>query len=271
MTPLWTTIGTLAVFRVTHLLHAEDGPWDLVLRLRRRAGSGFFGSLLDCFYCLSLWIAAPVALSLAETWPERLLLWPALSAGAIVVERLTHRERAPAAAPYHEDEVDHELLWTRSRGAPGEAGTDDDGALRRGDGERAAPRDSARIGGEDGNDRGGDGDGATLSLRSAGRAGRDRSPRSPGGGGRAEPAPGAVGGSGVILPYAAGERGPSRIMVTPPFGPQVGPRGLGGTGASLARRKRRVERRVARTIFISWSAKAAPMQRRAPPPKGRIS
>jgi hypothetical protein len=128
MTPLWLTIGTLAVFRVTHLLQAEDGPWGVVVGLRRRAGAGFFGSLLDCFYCLSLWIAAPVALLLAEGGKERLLLWPALSAGAIAIERLTGREHAPVAAQYHEDdaEVDHELLRTRSTGAPGEPGTGDD-------------------------------------------------------------------------------------------------------------------------------------------------
>lgn len=49
--------GMLSVWRITHLLHTEDGPWDLVVCLRRRAGNGFGGQLLDCFYCTSLFFA----------------------------------------------------------------------------------------------------------------------------------------------------------------------------------------------------------------------
>lgn len=84
-------LGVLVVWRVTHLLSLEDGPWDAVIRLRRQAGAGSWGKLLDCFYCLSLWVAAPLALLLGSGWMEYLLLWPALSAGAIVLERLTSR------------------------------------------------------------------------------------------------------------------------------------------------------------------------------------
>lgn len=50
------TLSLLCVWRITHLLQAEDGPWDLLVRFRRMAGSGFVGELLDCFYCLSLWV-----------------------------------------------------------------------------------------------------------------------------------------------------------------------------------------------------------------------
>jgi Protein of unknown function (DUF1360) len=80
-------LGVLATWRVTHLLQAEDGPADLVVRLRRAAGEGFLGSLLDCFYCLSLWIAAPFALFLGATWAERAMLWLAFSGGASLLER----------------------------------------------------------------------------------------------------------------------------------------------------------------------------------------
>lgn len=81
-------LGILAVWRVTHLLNAEDGPWDLSFHLRRLAGNGFFGGLLDCFYCLSLWTSAPLAYVIGNNWTERLLLWPALSAGAILLQRV---------------------------------------------------------------------------------------------------------------------------------------------------------------------------------------
>ena len=75
----WLLLGILGVWRIVHLLHAEDGPWNLLAKLRRLAGEGIWGSLLDCFYCLSLWVAAPFAYFLGEGWKERLLLWPALS------------------------------------------------------------------------------------------------------------------------------------------------------------------------------------------------
>ncbi len=81
-------LAALAVWRVTHLLHAEDGPFDVFVRMRAVVKDGFWGKLLDCFYCLSIWIAAPAALLIGRDWPERLLLWLSLSAAAILFERL---------------------------------------------------------------------------------------------------------------------------------------------------------------------------------------
>ncbi len=100
----WLAIGILAVWRITHLFHAEDGPWDMLVRLRRLAGAGFWGSLLDCFYCLSLWVAAPFAVWLGEGWKERILLWLALSGGASLLERLTRDKNVVPPAQYFEDE-----------------------------------------------------------------------------------------------------------------------------------------------------------------------
>ena len=96
-------VGILVVWRITHLLQAEDGPWDIVVRLRRRAGDGFCGKLLDCFYCLSLWVAFPVALGLGHGWADRLLLWPALSGGAILLERATAPAAQVAPPVYYEE------------------------------------------------------------------------------------------------------------------------------------------------------------------------
>jgi hypothetical protein len=110
----WLILGILGVWRVTHLLQAEDGPWDAMVRLRRLAGGGFWGSLLDCFYCLSLWIAAPFAWWLGEDLKEQLILWLALSGGSILLERLT-AEAAPAArAPYWKEE-DSDVVLRREQ------------------------------------------------------------------------------------------------------------------------------------------------------------
>jgi len=82
-------VCALAAWRLTHLVVAEDGPGDLMAKLRRRAGAGFWGRLMDCFYCTSAWIAAPLALVVAGSYGELLLVWPALSGAACLLERVT--------------------------------------------------------------------------------------------------------------------------------------------------------------------------------------
>jgi|ERR1700733_14680879 hypothetical protein len=96
----WLVLGMLGVWRVTHLLSAEDGPWNVTVWVRRKAGSGFWGQLLDCFYCLSLWVAVPFSLAIGEGYRERFCLWLALSAGAILLERATPGQ--PALPNYFE-------------------------------------------------------------------------------------------------------------------------------------------------------------------------
>ena len=97
----WLTLGTLAVWRVTHFLQAEDGPWEVVVRLRLAVGNNFVGNLIDCFYCLSLWVSAPFAWRLGESWGERVLLWLSFSAGASLLEKFSSPR--PPPAPYVED------------------------------------------------------------------------------------------------------------------------------------------------------------------------
>jgi hypothetical protein len=95
-------IGTLCTWRITHLIAAEDGPWQIVARLRRHAGAGFWGALMDCFNCLSLWMAAPFAWLLGDRWLDKALLWLACSGGAVLLERVTSRERNDEAASWVE-------------------------------------------------------------------------------------------------------------------------------------------------------------------------
>ncbi len=90
----------LAVWRITHLLWGEDGPADIFVRLRKLAGDGFFGRLLDCFYCLSLWIALPFAWVLGTNWYERPVFWFSFSGGAILLERATSKDSAPPSTPW---------------------------------------------------------------------------------------------------------------------------------------------------------------------------
>jgi hypothetical protein len=113
----WLTLGVLAVWRTTHFLHAEDGPADLSLRLRKLAGFGIWGRVLDCFYCLSVWVSIPFAVWIGNGVKETLCLWPALSAGAILLERLTARaEPVVPRALYFEHGGDEDELLRQKTG-----------------------------------------------------------------------------------------------------------------------------------------------------------
>jgi len=96
-------LGALTVWRITHLLQAQDGPWDIVVHFRRAAGVGFWGKLPDCFLCLNLWMAVPFAFLLGKGWWERALLWPSLSAGASLLEQATNPALRIPPAPFVED------------------------------------------------------------------------------------------------------------------------------------------------------------------------
>ena len=81
--------------------------------MRQFAGVGFWGKLLDCFYCLSAWVSAPLAYVIGESWPERVLLWPALSAGAILFDRASNNALKVSPALFIEDPAqgkDHVML-----------------------------------------------------------------------------------------------------------------------------------------------------------------
>lgn len=96
-------VAALATWRLAHLLSLEDGPFGLVLWLRQRAGSGLLGQAMDCFYCISLWLAAPLALygvpggtsGLMAAPLHWLLAWWAVAGAAGLLHKATHREGAP--------------------------------------------------------------------------------------------------------------------------------------------------------------------------------
>ena len=81
-------LAVLATWRVTHLLASEDGPADLIFRFRALLGQSLAGKLMDCFNCLSLWIAVPAALFVSRKPIEWLFSWLALSGGACLLERM---------------------------------------------------------------------------------------------------------------------------------------------------------------------------------------
>jgi hypothetical protein len=111
-------LGGLAVWRVSHLVVREDGPWRVFARLRRRAESTAWGDLLGCIYCMSLWVAAPVAWALGDGWWERVLAWPALSGAALIVDRIVHPATVAAATVEYLEEEEDGMLRTGQGQSP---------------------------------------------------------------------------------------------------------------------------------------------------------
>jgi hypothetical protein len=92
-------LATLATWRICHFLASEDGPGDVVVRLRGRLGDSVFGQLIDCFGCLSVWVAIPLAFFVSEGALNLVMTWLALSGAAFLLERTSPQpvviERVP--------------------------------------------------------------------------------------------------------------------------------------------------------------------------------
>lgn len=80
-------LAVLATWRITHLLALEDGPGDLLVRLRVALGEGVLGKLMDCFKCLSFLVAAPFAFFVSQNPLEIFITWLALSGATCLLER----------------------------------------------------------------------------------------------------------------------------------------------------------------------------------------
>jgi len=102
-------LAVLVTWRVTHLLANEDGPADIIVRVRGWLGHGFIGSLMDCFNCLSLWIAAPAALLLTRRPAMWAIAWLAVSGGACLLERLGEKPIVIEPGPRSPEGDDHVL------------------------------------------------------------------------------------------------------------------------------------------------------------------
>jgi hypothetical protein len=117
-------LAVLATWRVTHLLASEDGPGDIIFRFRKLLGQSLAGKLMDCFNCLSLWVAAATALFVSSQPTEWLMSWLAISGGACLLERLGREPVMVQSAPQpSQGDLDH-VLWPETRGADNPSVTD---------------------------------------------------------------------------------------------------------------------------------------------------
>jgi len=107
---LHLALAVLATWRLATLLAHDDGPWDLVVRLRRRLGDGQWGRMLDCFRCVSLWVAAPLAWAVGRDALEQWLAWPALSGAACLLERWQRPPAPPLTIEPWDERGEHDEL-----------------------------------------------------------------------------------------------------------------------------------------------------------------
>jgi len=89
---LYLVLSVFVVWRLTHLIGKEDGPFDIIFLIRKKAGNSVSGKLMDCFYCLSIWIALPFGIWLGQNWIEEILVWFALSGAASLLEQATTKQ-----------------------------------------------------------------------------------------------------------------------------------------------------------------------------------
>jgi hypothetical protein len=108
----WFVLVVLATWRITHLFVEEDGPGNIIVRLRARLGDSVTGRALDCFLCLSLWVAAPAALLLARDVLTWFVAWLAISGAASLLER-----GSPTQIPTHPLPGDARYVVLRSETA----------------------------------------------------------------------------------------------------------------------------------------------------------
>jgi hypothetical protein len=95
-------LAALVTWRVCHLLVSEDGPGDAIARLRGWLGKSLIGQLIDCFACLSVWVAIPFAFFVSEGPLNLVMTWIALSGAALLLERMSPQpvviERVPESS-----------------------------------------------------------------------------------------------------------------------------------------------------------------------------
>jgi hypothetical protein len=86
------------------------------MRIRRRLDHTVIGRMMDCLYCLSLWMAAPAALWITRDPLDWFMTLLAVSGAACLLDRLGPEPVViQPLDPVHESEGRHELLRTTAR------------------------------------------------------------------------------------------------------------------------------------------------------------
>jgi hypothetical protein len=81
------------VWRLTHFIAAEDGPWDILFKAKQKLKpGGFWYEFTKCFFCLSVWFGVGTALIGEGLSLHSVVYGVALSGGASLLQ-LISREK----------------------------------------------------------------------------------------------------------------------------------------------------------------------------------
>ena len=106
MTFTYFLIYCLATWRISSLLVREDGPFFIFRKLRELTGiehdedgniellpENLWAGLLSCVWCTSVWVAFVwVIFWYLAPWSVWVAVWPALSAGAILLDAISAKQ-----------------------------------------------------------------------------------------------------------------------------------------------------------------------------------
>jgi hypothetical protein len=92
----WFVVLVFAVYRLSHLIAKDDGPWRFIhgireLVLNKYGYDSWQADGIHCTLCLSIWFSIPAAFCMK---PENIVIgfvyWMAIACGALIIERLTY-------------------------------------------------------------------------------------------------------------------------------------------------------------------------------------
>jgi hypothetical protein len=91
MTPLMLILLALAVYRVSHMITREDGPFDLFSTWRDYVGqANWIGRGLHCILCVSYWLSTAAFFWTFETVGilAALIYWHAVAGCVLILQKL---------------------------------------------------------------------------------------------------------------------------------------------------------------------------------------
>lgn len=83
----WLCICILCNWRLTTLICFERGPFSIMVTFRKFLYRIRLGSLIECFHCTSIWMAAIISLLAFQPLPVVILLIFAIAGATSIIER----------------------------------------------------------------------------------------------------------------------------------------------------------------------------------------
>lgn len=93
--PFVFVVALLGVYRLSHMIAMEDGPFDMFATMRDAIGqASWVGRGLHCPLCISFWLSLSMLGWLSFVGligaPYHLLVWLGLAGGCLVLHRLLY-------------------------------------------------------------------------------------------------------------------------------------------------------------------------------------